>query len=143
MSIDATDRTTAIHFAELAARWRDDTEFLSSPPAMAKHPAYREIIAMGEPAIRLILAELEARPAFWFEALRSLTGEDPVPPEARGDVGAMAGAWLEWGRREEADRAEALKLAPSNARLKAGIARRLAGHGPQIEGNFDDEEMPY
>jgi hypothetical protein len=144
MSTDAIDRTTAAHFAELAARWRADTEFLSSPPAIADHPAYREIIAMGEPAIAMILAELETRPDFWFEALRALTGEDPVPPEARGDVGAMAGAWLEWGRQEEADRAEALRLAPSNARLMAGIARRLAGQGPQIEGDFgEDEEMPY
>jgi hypothetical protein len=144
MSTNATDQTTAAHFAELAARWRADTEFLSSPAEIADHPAYREIIAMGEPAIRLILAELETRPDFWFEALRALTGEDPVPPEARGKVKAMAGAWLEWGRQEEADRAEALRLAPSNARLMAGIARRLAGQGTQIEGDFgDDEEMPY
>ena len=84
-------------FAGLVARWKSDCEFLSSPPAMAKHPAYREIIAMGEPAIRLILAELEARPDFWFAALREITGEDPVPPEARGKVKAMARAWLEWG----------------------------------------------
>jgi hypothetical protein len=139
MSTNATDRTTADHFAELAARWRADCEFLSSPPEMAKHPAYREIIAMGEPAIRLILAELEARPALWFEALRALTGEDPVPPEARGNVRAMAGAWLEWGRQEEADRAEALRIAPSNARLLAGIARRPAS---TIDYSLEDDELP-
>ena len=56
------------------------------PAEIADHPAYREIIAMGEPAIGLILAELETRPDHWFEALRALTGEDPVPPEARGDA---------------------------------------------------------
>jgi Uncharacterized protein conserved in bacteria (DUF2188) len=84
-------------FAALVARWKADCEFLSSPPAMAKHPAYREIVAMGKPAVPLILAELEARPDFWFAALREITGEDPVPPEARGKVKAMAGAWLEWG----------------------------------------------
>jgi hypothetical protein len=53
MPTNATDQTTAAHFAELAARWRADTEFFSSPAAMAKHPAYREIIAMGEPAVPL------------------------------------------------------------------------------------------
>jgi hypothetical protein len=144
VSTNATDRTTADHFAELAARWRADTEFLSAPDEIADHPAYREIIAMGEPAIRLILAELDSRPDSWFEALRALTGEDPVPHGARGNVRAMAEAWREWGRQEEAARAEALRLAPSNARLMAGIARRLAGQGPRIEGDFgDDEEMPY
>jgi hypothetical protein len=40
-------------------------------------------------------------------------------------------------------RAEAVRLTPSYARLKAGIARRLAGQGPQIEGDFENEEMPY
>jgi hypothetical protein len=142
MSSNTTDQTTVAHFAELAGRWRADAELLASAE-LADHPAYREIIAMGEPAIWLILAELETRPDHWFEALQALTGEDPVPPEARGDVQAMTAAWLEWGRQEEADRAEALRITPSNARLKAGIARRLAGKGPQIEGNFDDEEMPY
>jgi hypothetical protein len=84
-------------FASQALVWRADTEFLSSPAEMANHPAYLEIVAMGEPAVPLILAELEARPDFWFEALRRITGADPVPPEARGDVRAMAEAWLEWG----------------------------------------------
>jgi hypothetical protein len=138
MAINVTDRTTAAHFAELAARWRTETDALSSPAEVAAHPAYREIIAMGEPAIRLILAELETRPDHWFEALRAMTGEDPVPPEARGDVGAMARAWLEWGRQEEADRAEAMRITPSSEQLRAMI-----GKFPPPPGNFDDEEMPY
>ncbi len=84
-------------FASLASAWRADTEFLSSPAEMADHPVYREIVAMGEPAVPLILAELEARPDFWFEALRRITGADPVPPSDRGNVQAMAKTWLEWG----------------------------------------------
>jgi hypothetical protein len=65
---------------------------------MADHPAYREIISMGKPVVPLILAELEERPDYWFAALRAITGEDPVPNEARGNVRAMTGAWLAWGR---------------------------------------------
>jgi hypothetical protein len=98
MSIDATDRNdqaTATRFASLASAWRADTRSLSSPVEIANHPAYHEIIAMGEPAIWLILAELETRPDDWFGALRALAGEDPVPPEAEGDLGAMTAAWLE------------------------------------------------
>ena len=91
----------ATKFQELAGRWRDATEFLSSPADMINDPAYREIVAMGGPVVPLILAELKIRPDFWFAALREITGEDPVPPEARGDVRAMADAWLEWGRLHE------------------------------------------
>ena len=92
------DGRTSARFAELASLWRSETEFQSSPRAMADHPAYREIIAMGEPAVPLILAELKARPDFWFDALRAITGVEPVPKAARGDVAAMSAAWLEWGR---------------------------------------------
>jgi hypothetical protein len=138
MSINATDQTTAAHFAELATRWRADAGSFSSPDELADHPAYREIIAMGEPAITLILAELQAHPDHWFEALKALTGEDPVPPEVSGDVQAMTRAWLEWGRQEEADRAEALRLAPSIARLKAGMARRATVEGADLEADPAD-----
>jgi hypothetical protein len=91
----------ATKFQELAGRWKDATEFLSSPADMINDPAYREIIAMGGPVIPLILTELKMRPDFWFAALREITGEDPVPPEARGDVRAMSDAWLKWGRLHE------------------------------------------
>jgi hypothetical protein len=139
MSTNATDQTTAAHFAELAVRWRADTESLSSPAEIADHPAYREIIAMREPAIWLILAELETRPDHWFEALKALTGEDPVPPEAVGDLGAMTRAWLEWGRQEEADRAEAMRITPSNEQLRAMMARRPAS---TIDYSLEDDELP-
>ena len=34
----------------------------------------------------------------WFWALKSLTDVDPVSDDDRGDMVAMANAWLEWGR---------------------------------------------
>jgi hypothetical protein len=129
MSTDSIDQTIAARFADLAARWCDDSEPM----------AYREIIAMGEPAIKLILAELESRPAPWFDALKALTGEDPVPPEARGNVGAMTEIWLAWGRQEAADRAEALRIMPGSERLTAAIARRPAS---TIDYSQEDDELP-
>jgi hypothetical protein len=85
-------------FRSLAKRWRKETEHLSSTARMAKHPAYQEIISLGESAIPLLLAELERRPDFWFEALRAITRDNPVPPESTGNVKEMAKLWIAWGR---------------------------------------------
>ena len=66
----------------------------------AMHPAYQQIIGMGKTAIPLILFEMMAKPGHWFWALKSITGEDPVSPEQRGDVNEMTQAWLRWGKEK-------------------------------------------
>ena len=38
----------ARRFAELAARWNEETGFMSRMDMAAAHPAHREIVAMGE-----------------------------------------------------------------------------------------------
>jgi hypothetical protein len=85
-------------FRALAERWREETAFLSSSTAMAAHPAYQAIIALGPPVVPLILRDLERQPDHWFDALKAITGEDPVSPQDWGRVRAMADAWLAWGR---------------------------------------------
>jgi hypothetical protein len=88
-------------FAALADRWERETQNMSSLTDIINHPAYRAIIAMGKPAVPKILRRMKARPAFWFDALRELTGDiepvDPVRPEMHGDLGKMTRAWLRWG----------------------------------------------
>lgn len=64
------------------------------------HPAYQTIIGMGPDAVPFLLRELEMNPDAWFWALRSITEADPVPLNVRGDVLAMARAWLAWGRNQ-------------------------------------------
>jgi len=88
----------AQQFQTLAIQWKDGTALLSSTSAMVAHPAYQAIIAMGPPVVPLLLRELERESAHWFEALKAITGEDPVPPADWGKVPAMAAAWLAWGR---------------------------------------------
>ncbi len=88
----------AARFEALAAEWKAAVAFTSSSSAMIAHPAYQAIIALGAPVVPLLLRELEREPAHWFEALKAITGEDPVPPAEWGRVRAMAGAWLAWGR---------------------------------------------
>jgi len=85
-------------FMHLASEWKRDTAVLSSVHAIALHPAYQRIIGMGREALPWILEELSHRPDHWFWALTSITGVDPVPPNDRGNLQRMAGAWLKWGR---------------------------------------------
>ncbi len=88
----------AERFRKLADQWKAETTFLSSSTAIANHPAYLAVIALGPPVVPLLLRDLEGEPFHWFEALEAITGEDPVRPEERGHIRAMAAAWLAWGR---------------------------------------------
>ncbi|MFO8009044.1 MAG: hypothetical protein R6V05_15065 [Candidatus Brocadiia bacterium] len=85
-------------FCEFAREWKEETSLAPSVREMVLHPAYQQIIGMGTPAIPLILDELRRQPDHWFWALRMIARQDPVPDSARGDIEAMAEAWLGWGR---------------------------------------------
>ena len=89
-------------FNELAGQWLKDAAFHSNPAIIARHPAYREIIAMGKQAIPFILEEMaqkRSRP-HWFQALHDITGMTPAPEEVRGKVEEVAAAWLKWGQEQ-------------------------------------------
>ncbi len=90
--------TLATRFETLAAEWKAAVALTSSSSAIVAHPAYQAIIALGPPVVPLLLRELEREPAPWFEALKAITREDPVPPADWGYARAMAAAWLAWGR---------------------------------------------
>jgi hypothetical protein len=101
-----TERVTAgggasaveARFRELVAAWKSGRGPSSFTADLTRHPAYQEIIALGPPAVPLLLRELEREPDHWFAALRTITGANPVPPETRGKLAEMAAAWLRWGR---------------------------------------------
>ena len=98
--IKATDQTTVTgQFESLAEQWKTETALLSSTTSMVSHPAYRAIIALGPPVVPLLLRDLEQEPVHWFEALQTITGEDPVPREHWGNIPAMRADWLTWGRQ--------------------------------------------
>jgi hypothetical protein len=92
-------------FQELTAQWRKGRNSLSSSAwDHVQNPAYQRIIGMGQTVVPFILHELkcelrEGEPDDWFVALWAITGENPVPPESRGNMKEMAKAWLEWGSR--------------------------------------------
>jgi hypothetical protein len=85
-------------FQQLAAEWKQQSRHMSNTAQMAMLRPYQKIIGMGWDAVPLILEELGREPDQWFWALEAITDENPVPPEAAGQVGPMAQAWIDWGR---------------------------------------------
>ena len=92
------DEGLRVAFEELALSWSSETAHLSSPMKVIAHPAYRQIIGLGPPVLPLLLRDLKETRRFWFPALNAITGENPVPADAAGDIRGMAEAWIEWGR---------------------------------------------
>lgn len=87
---------TGQEFSQLRDRWQSETRRLSSIDRKILNDSYQRIIGMGERALPHIFRALRTRTEFWFPALYSITGEDPVPPEAAGDLDAMREHWLRW-----------------------------------------------
>jgi hypothetical protein len=86
-------------FEELSHRWKEETSTPSTDfMAIVMNSTYQRIISLGWDAVPLILAELTIQPDYWGWALEAITGENPVPPEAEGDIEQIGSAWLQWGR---------------------------------------------
>ena len=96
-----TQSTDTGQFEKLADQWEKETALLSNSSKAVEHPAYQEIISMGQAAVPLILKRMQSQGGHWFQALHKITGEDPVDPKDRGYVSAMQKSWLDWGKRNE------------------------------------------
>jgi hypothetical protein len=93
-TVESTER----RFRELKAVWEADTMYLSDAHKIIAHPAFQEIIALGEAVIPFMLRDLEKEPGQWVWALSRITGANPYRPEDGGDSRKMAAAWVRWGR---------------------------------------------
>lgn len=87
-------------FRRLADQWKKETRHCSKMDQITGHPAYRRIVAIGEPVVPLILQDLDRSGGDWFQALREITKTNPVPAESRGKVREIREAWLRWGREQ-------------------------------------------
>jgi hypothetical protein len=87
-------------FDKLVAEWKDQSRYLSNTTQMATLRPYQRIIGIGQPAVPLILDELRREPDHWFWALEMITGENPIPSGAAGQLDLMTDAWLRWGRAQ-------------------------------------------
>jgi hypothetical protein len=87
-------------FETLASEWKEQVGGSSFVAEKTSHHAYQKIIEMGQVVVPFLLRELEQKPTHWFEALKAITGANPVQPEQRGRTKQMAQAWLKWGREQ-------------------------------------------
>lgn len=87
-------------FRALVKTWRAQTYYSSSIREMVEHPAFQKIVAMGKKVVPLIIEEIDQHPDFLVMALPMITGEDPIRDSDRGDVFAIAEAWVEWYNRQ-------------------------------------------
>ncbi len=85
-------------FRRLEAAWLAAVGFSSSSTVLRGHPAFQEIIGLGNAVVPLMLRDLAERPRLWVWALPRITGVDPVPVSDRGNIAKMCEAWLNWGR---------------------------------------------
>lgn len=102
VSVPVRDNESArdkLYFDFLVGQWHAERGIQSSLTDIFLCPSHLRIVAMGERALPLILAQLRAEgddPDLWFVALRAITGKNPVPDNAAGDTVRMARAWLSW-----------------------------------------------
>jgi hypothetical protein len=95
------DPDTAIESELLGnfAQWMEGIGPSSDVNKIVSHPAYKRIVAMGEPAIPAILHYLERAPSLLAWALFEITGTNPVPPPDYGNLKRITRAWLKWGKK--------------------------------------------
>jgi hypothetical protein len=94
-----TEASVRVRFFALAKQWRDECTFTSSLNDMFSHRAYREIVSLGMMAVPLLLRDIEATNDYWGQALREITGANPVPKSAAGHADRVAKAWVRWGKK--------------------------------------------
>ena len=87
-------------FSRLAEDWEKNRPRGVDIHEMVKHPAYRQVIDMGEQAVPLILRHIEKKPGHWFWALYAITGASPVPEDSHGNLEKMTAAWIKWGQEQ-------------------------------------------
>jgi len=93
--VSSTSGSTECRFTELADRCRNQAGSIGEAAVM-QHPAWLEIVSLGEDVIPFMLEMLEQDPTeSWFSALQKVTGVNP----AVANHGSPADAWLGWGRQ--------------------------------------------
>lgn len=95
--INATE-TLDQRFRRLDAVWRKETAYQSSSTKIKNHPAFREVIGLGDAVIPLLLRDLQASPSLWVWALPEIVGADPTSPQDAGNIVKMTETWLRWAK---------------------------------------------
>ena len=95
---ESPEQTLQERFDALVREWQRATGSASSFTEIVGHRAYRDIIAMGQEAVPMILRDPEREPKQWGPALSAITGAHPVPKEHAGRIKEIARGWLSWAK---------------------------------------------
>jgi len=88
-----------LRFRILAEKWKEQSRFFSFAQDRFRSEVYEEILKMGPDVLPFIVRDLEQSPGWWFHALKTLSGENPVPKEHQGNIHLMTQDWLQWAKR--------------------------------------------
>lgn len=89
-------RSVSEKFNALADEWNDYN--LGRSIIQYAHPAYWQVIGMGDLALPFLLKSVARGEGTWYPALEAITGVRATADGDRGDAAAVRRAWLEWGR---------------------------------------------
>jgi hypothetical protein len=81
-------------FEALAENW--DEFNIGRSITSFDHPAYHQIMTMGEAVIPLLIDRLRQGEDDWVYALKCITGEQVESAEMYGDSDRVVQAWVEW-----------------------------------------------
>ena len=95
------DQALEQEFSALAKSWRDETAHSSLLRDRVTHPAYLEIIGLGEKVIPLIIERLEKKENHWFPALRAIARQNPIPNGSTFPDAVKL--WKKWLREKASD----------------------------------------
>jgi hypothetical protein len=100
----AKERSLEERFHVQAAKWKLETQHLSSPLQRMMHPSYQAILGMGaerkREIISLMLHDLQENHGDWLLALSFLTQENPIDQKDAGKTDKLAKAWVTWGKKQ-------------------------------------------
>lgn len=88
-------------FQRLKSQWLDETRFISNMSEIVENKNHQEIISKGWKIVPLILKDLKENPHWWFHALHSITGHNPVKSEMAGRLKELSKCWIEWGEQNK------------------------------------------
>jgi len=83
-------------FAALLEAWEDHNAGRSV--TNYDHPAYLQIVGMGDWVVPRLLEKLEEGDGDWIYAIKLITGHEEETAAMVGDGDQVIAAWLEWGK---------------------------------------------
>lgn len=94
--------TETLKVRQAMSRLIKETVHLSAMSGVMNHPAWAEIVAGGEVAVRLMFDDLakggKMRHA-WYFAIRTILNDGPdIPKEDYGYMDRVREHWVAWGR---------------------------------------------